>query len=116
MKDDLSHLDAIRISASGTELWIDYSDSREPYVSDRIRWVAGLDGQRTLIKIAANGRETSDVIADVPGHVVAEAKSWLHSTAANAQSQRREDVADLLARFSSALEKGSPDAHIEKTL
>ena len=89
-----SHVDAIRLSPGGSELWIDYCDWHDQHETIHIRYIVGSEGSPRLI---TEGGERQIAVEDIPQQVIREARAWLKSTAEAVRSQRRQELADMLA-------------------
>jgi hypothetical protein len=91
-----SHVDGIRVTPGGSELWVDYCDWHEQHETVHVRYILGSDGPPRLI---IEGRERQIAVEDIPQHVIKEVVTWLKSTAGAARSQHRDKLADALAAF-----------------
>jgi len=98
--DVYSHVDAIRLSPGGNELWIDYCDWHEQHETIHIRYIIVTEGSPRLI---TEGGERQIALEDVPQQVSREASAWLKSNAEAARSQQRQELADMLAALLSKL-------------
>jgi hypothetical protein len=95
-----SHVDAIRLSPGGNELWIDYCDWHEQHETIHLRYIIGAEGSPRLV---TGGGERQIAVEDIPQQVSREASAWLKSTAEAARSQQRQELADMLATLLSKL-------------